>query len=360
MISIIGAGPAGNYLAYLLAKAGKKVHVFEEHPEIGKPVQCTGIVTAAIRDIIDIPDDCVINTVKKARIYAPNNTYVETRFSRENLILDRNVFDNFLADKAIQAGATYLLNNSYVCHDKTSITVRYKKEKDVTIPTDIIIGADGPNSKVGRMAGLVLKRKYWTGVQVRARFTNKNIVDFYPFIGTFAWVVPESRTIARIGILGKENIKKEFDRFLTRLQIQKKDIIEKQGGIIPQYDKHIKTSKGNVYLVGDAAGFVKGTTAGGIIQALLGAEALSNSLINNLSYHKEWKKRIGKDLYVHLLARKILDNFSKKDYDLLVKLCNQKKVRTILETRDRDYLSQMIVRLVLSEPRLLYFIKNLI
>ncbi len=39
MISVIGAGPAGSYTAYLLAKAGEKVRIFEEHKEIGKPVR---------------------------------------------------------------------------------------------------------------------------------------------------------------------------------------------------------------------------------------------------------------------------------------------------------------------------------
>jgi len=45
-ISIIGAGPAGNYLAYLLAKNSFDVCVFEEHKTVGLPVQCTGITTS--------------------------------------------------------------------------------------------------------------------------------------------------------------------------------------------------------------------------------------------------------------------------------------------------------------------------
>lgn len=37
MTSIIGAGPIGSYLAYLLAKNNQEVRIFEEHKEIGKP-----------------------------------------------------------------------------------------------------------------------------------------------------------------------------------------------------------------------------------------------------------------------------------------------------------------------------------
>ncbi|MEM4264021.1 MAG: NAD(P)-binding protein, partial [Candidatus Woesearchaeota archaeon] len=43
MISIIGAGPVGSFAAYLLAKAGFEVSIFEEHEKIGLPVQCTGL-----------------------------------------------------------------------------------------------------------------------------------------------------------------------------------------------------------------------------------------------------------------------------------------------------------------------------
>ena len=43
MISIIGGGPSGNYAAYLLAKAGQEVEVFEEHRKTG---QCAWHVLA--------------------------------------------------------------------------------------------------------------------------------------------------------------------------------------------------------------------------------------------------------------------------------------------------------------------------
>ena len=54
MINIIGAGPAGLHTAYLLAKAGKEVNVFEEHKEIGLPVQCTGITTSHLKKFTEI------------------------------------------------------------------------------------------------------------------------------------------------------------------------------------------------------------------------------------------------------------------------------------------------------------------
>ena len=46
-IAIIGAGPIGCYAGYLLAKVGNKVQIFENHSQVGLPIQC---VLSAIED----------------------------------------------------------------------------------------------------------------------------------------------------------------------------------------------------------------------------------------------------------------------------------------------------------------------
>ena len=62
MISIIGAGPVGCYLAYLLSKQGKQVQIFEEDSKIGRPIQCTGIVTSSINKIIKVKKEFGMDT----------------------------------------------------------------------------------------------------------------------------------------------------------------------------------------------------------------------------------------------------------------------------------------------------------
>ena len=52
MIGIIGTGPAGSYVASLLAKGGMKVKNYEEDEKIGRPIQCTGIVTKDIKKYV--------------------------------------------------------------------------------------------------------------------------------------------------------------------------------------------------------------------------------------------------------------------------------------------------------------------
>ena len=76
MIAVIGAGPAGCYSAYKLASAGEKVQVYEEHSSIGKPVQCTGLLTSEIYNIFKVDSHCVFNKISKARLYAPSGKFL--------------------------------------------------------------------------------------------------------------------------------------------------------------------------------------------------------------------------------------------------------------------------------------------
>jgi geranylgeranyl reductase family protein len=385
MISIIGAGPSGCYAAYLLAKAGNKVRVFEEHNEIGKPIQCTGIVTSSIKDIIEIKKDVIINKIKTVRIYAPDNNYIELNLKNKNLILDRAKFDRYLAEKAEDSGAEIYLNYRLVKINNKFILIKdiknkqFKKfyldlnnnEKNKNVDCNAkdynsygklsyLIGADGPLSIVSKYLNPKLKKQFWVGAQARIILENENIVEFYPYLGTFAWIVPENSYIVRIGVLSKRNPKPYFNKFLKLRNINKHRIIEKQGGLIPLYDKRIKIQKKNIFLIGDAATQVKATSAGGIIHGLLAAKCLYNCIVKNREYKKEVRKRINRDLWLHLKMRNTLDRFSLKDYNYLVSLFNKEKNKKILENYDRDYPSKFILKLAINEPRLLYFSKNLI
>jgi len=355
-ISIIGAGPAGNYLAYLLAKNSFDVCVFEEHKTVGLPVQCTGITTSYLGKLVELKKDFVVNKVNKARIFSPDNNFIDVKLNN-NIILDRAKFDQYLMEKAKKAGAKFFLNHRFLDYKNNIIKVQNIKPNMIkdTI-TDYLIGADGPLSDVAKAVRLKGKRDFLIGIQARVRLNNQNIVEFYPFIEKYAWIVPESKDIVRIGLATRKNPKKALNNFL-RKRLKKYDIIDTQAGLIPIYNPKLRTQKGNVFLVGDAAAMVKATTGGGIIQGLIATRALADSIINKKNYNKEWKKAVGRDLLMHLKMRNIMNKFSAKDWDYLIKLFNKEKLKKILASCDRDFPSRFLVKLALTEPRLLYFLK---
>ena len=358
MINIIGAGPAGNYSAYLLAKAGKEVKVFEEHNSIGEPVQCTGITTGLLKNVVNLKKNIVLNEIKQARIYSPDKKFVEINFKEKNLIIDRKEFDIQLSEMALKEGAKYFLNRKFVGLSGNSIDIKDKKNgKRDKIEYDHLIGADGPLSAVAKSCGLFKKRKFWQGIQARVKMKNDNVVEFYPYFGTYAWVVPENKEIVRIGLVGEDYANVLFKNFLFKFKkIEEKDVIEYQGGLIPIYNPFVKTKKDTIYIVGDAAGQVKATTGGGVIQGLMCSKALCDSIVNHKNYGVEWRKLVGKELYIHLKARKIMDKFKDKDWNKLIKIINSGG-KEILESEERDNISKLMFKLILKNPGLVYFMK---
>jgi len=351
MITIIGAGPVGNYLAYQLAKQGKEVRVIEEHKEVGKPVQCTGIVTSEFAKIIKLDESFVVNKVSRAKIFSPNKNFIEVKLKNKNLILDRTKLDFFLHNLAKNEGVEYILGKRFNGNEGKKLKIG-----DEVLETDYLIGADGPMSTVARSNGLYDDRKFVVGSQVRVNGEfEKDLVEFYLGVGSFGWVVPESEKIARIGVVAYKNPQEHLQKLLDLTK--QDDIIDRQGGFIPLYNPKQVLQKDNILLVGDAATQVKGTTFGGLVPGLMASEVLAKDIDN---YGKNVKKKLNKDLYLNLMIRKVMDRFTEKDYNDLLKMFMKDRVKKVIEETDRDFPSKFLLKLLMKEPRLLKFSKKLL
>ncbi len=359
MVSIIGAGPAGAYCSKILSDKGFDVKLFEEHKEIGMPVQCTGIITKEIKKFFKRSelDSFVINKIKKIRIFSPDGNYVV--FPAEEYVVDRTRFDNFLSDSAEASGTRIYLSHKYVGHKHDNIFFSGGNK----LKYDKLIGADGPNSSVAKDFRMYGNRKFILGMQARIKYDSNPeefcvFFDNKKFPGFFGWQVPESDKVSRVGMAGSFGVKNNFDAFLKRFD--KAKVIEYQAGLIPIYNPHMRTQKDNSYLLGDAACQVKATTGGGILQGLTAARCLSKAISKEKDYQTLWKKDLGFELGLHLKIRKMLNSFYNKDYDRLIRLMSQKRIRKILSETSRDNVFALSSRLLLNEPRFAYFIKNFI
>ncbi len=352
MFSIIGAGPSGNYLAYLLSKNNHDVQVFEEHKEIGHPVQCTGIVTSELEEFIPLDKSFLVNKINHARIYSPQGNSVLITFKKPDLIVDRKKFDQYLAGLAQARGAVYHLGSKYESNGDKQVKIN-----GINIKTDKIIGADGPLSRVAKNNGLWCDRKFVTGHQFTLKVPcEKDLVEFWLGIGMFGWLVPENESTARVGVVAYNNPTSHIKKLLSQ-RAPKAKIISQESGLIPIYNPKQVLQSGNVSLVGDAATQVKATSFGGIVHGLKAAKLLAQDYNN---YPKLCKKYLNRDLYLSLLIRKTLDKFSPEDYNELINLFSTTKVKRILETKSRDYPTKFILDLILAQPKVLKFLPKLI
>lgn len=351
MVTIIGGGPIGCYTASLLAK-NHEVSLYEENEEVGIPIQCTGILSETIHELLPLKKEFVANKVRSARIFAPNKKNICIELKKPNVIVYRNKFDQHFRDRAINNGAEIFYSHRFIEKNKVK-DLKNKKQKKIKY--DTLIGADGPLSKVSKKYGLG-KRSYLQGVQALIKKKNDNAVDFYPYIGTYAWAVPQSEDVLRVGVAAPKNAMKIFKEFSKKYKGKN---LGWQGGLIPIHDPKIQAQKDNVFLVGDAAAQIKNTTGGGLIPGLMCAEELSKAISENKDYDKLWRKRVGRKLWTHYFARKVMNRFEEKDWNEMVNMFTSKRMRTVLSTESRDEPVKVITKALLRNPKLLLFLRKL-
>lgn len=358
-ISIIGAGPAGSYAALLLVKQGHEVHVFEDHDEIGVPVQCTGIVTHGLWNLIPKNDSIIRTELNQVKIHAPNGN--TTSFKLHEFVLDRAGLDKYIAKLAQDAGAIYHLGYRFVGFEGASIRTRHKGKEAIFL-TDITIGADGPNSEVAKAANIWTPRKVWGGVQatIRGNYAPDTFEVFFgpEYEGFFGWAVPESSSVARVGIAAQRKAREMFLRITKQYPGM---LIGWQSGPIPIYDKKIpvQNKERTVFLVGDAAGLVKATTGGGIITGMVSSRILADSIQKKKNYSRALNP-LHRDLKLHWLMRRVLNTFTESDYNKLIKWMGRPQIQDLLMKNQRDFPSRFVAKLFFVEPRLLLFAKNFI
>lgn len=367
-IVIVGAGPIGSYTAYLLAKQGHNVHVYEEHDQIGKPIQCTGLLTHDFDKFFPWvnKEKFLVNVFQSVKVKTKNQSIT---VPQKEYLVSREKFDNYFADLAKSKGVKFHLNHSFLKKEQQNLVIKDKtNNQEILIKPDITIAADGPLSKTTKAHKIFHKnRTNYFGIQ--ATVTGKfNPNSFEVYFGEdyckdfFVWVVPENKNTARVGLCSKQNSKAIFDKFIQ--QHKEWEIKDLQAGVIPIYLHSQIIQKDNFFIVGDAAGQVKATTLGGLIPGLRAAESLANSIepkrpVKCTTYHKGTRK-LRLELLLHQKIRSTLDKFSNKDWDLLLKLINQKKTQKILQKYSRDNPFPLITWMLIKEPRFFLFAKHLL
>jgi len=352
-IIIVGASLAGNYLAYLLSEADLKIAIIEEHKEIGLPLQCAGIVSQKLANLIELPNDLILNRVKIAKIVSPSGRYIkligdENPYIINRIGLDRYFFDKIKDKKKIQ----YFLgekfkNFKYLKEDHNKmILVQTSRKK---LKAKLLIGCDGPLSLIGMNLNEKNKVLYARQIRIKASFDQNEAAMYFDrrWKELFGWIVPEGDNIYRIGLATSQNTATYFKTFLKKLKININNKIDQQGGIIP-YGYMNKIAFNNILLLGDSAGQVKATTGGGIIMLLTAAHYASDCIIKCFNHNKYTKKmikkyyekpclaKIGKELKIHYIIRLFLAKLSEIDFERFMLIAKFSKIQNIISFYDHS------------------------
>ena len=326
-VIVVGAGPAGNNAALLLASSGFSVTVIDSRVNIGDKL-CTGLVGEECFRRYPIDPLMVHREVNSACVISPSSELV--RFETPMLVakvVDRVAYVASFAEKATANGAEYQLGNRVVRLEQSKDRIRvFTDGQNGTsqLESRALVLASGFGSQLNRQLGLGEPADYVVGIQATVRTEGIEEVEVHlgrdVAPGFFAWLVPTKPGYALAGLMVRKNAPEMFSRFMAARK--------SEGKVREEVEKPIcwgiplrplkKTFTDRVLVVGDAAGQVKPTTGGGIFYSLLASEiafgALKQSLdgdqlsANRLgAYQKEWKNLLSTELEVGYSARRVFE-----------------------------------------------------
>src|SRR3989344_5143802 len=342
-VIIVGGGMSGLLAANQLAD-DFEVEVYEQKLHYHKT--CSGILSHAKDSLIRISSKYIQNEIDTVRIHSPDNNFVEFKFRQPDAILKRDEFLDGLANSAEKKGAIVNMGRRF---DIANADAKH------------IVGADGASSNVARHFSMFGQRTFFMGQKAIVQYANDNIVEVWPFSGGFGWIVPHNRHEAEIGTMSYQKDIGVFDRFCSARNIIAK---EKEAQLIPLHNPDVRTfkdtGKQKIYLIGDAATAVKATTGGSIVQSLVMAKSLKESMLFKKDFDRLWKSKIGRELWLHLKLRRILDSFSDKDMNSLVREVNEAGIKELLEKESRDYPSRFLFKILMRKPSLLKYVPKML
>lgn len=380
-VAITGGGPIGCFIAEQLAVKGRNISILEEHPSIGEPMHCAGLVTPRVIDIAQSSKEGVIqNRIFGAIIHSPDGSELTIGGNKiHGIVINRRSFDEHLAKKATKAGATLSLNHKVISikkHQQYIELTCHHNTQPHKLRCKLLIGADGSHSQIRNLLAFPKPTETLQGIgaDISDALLHPHFVHIFVgqtiAPGFFAWVIPTNShgTTARIGLCigrhSRQSLQHYFTSLLQQPLLQQATIMKRYGGTIP-LGVLKKTTADRIMLVGDAAAQVKPTSGGGLYTGLVCANhcisVAENAFQTNhfdepylRSYHKRWTEEIGRELSLGMRFRTLFTRLTDDQINKYLKKFNTKKAINIINTYgDIDYPSQLVFPLVKTIPSLI-------
>lgn len=291
-VVVVGAGVAGLYTSRRLAEAGWHVCVVDKRAGIGVPVRC-GEATgnrAELSRFVPVSDDWIAADLSGLAVHVGDSAVMARDIADTGVVLHRDRFEQQLAEAAVKHGVEIRLRSRAVTLEMSdSHRTGVVLADGSTVRGRVVVGADGPESGIGRLAGItgpLLLRESYSAAQYRVRSDAFCDARLHFFVGGdvvnygYVWVFPKAEGELSVGAglyggTGESGVtaKAYLDRFLERRlpKARRRLLIS---GCAPVTVCPKKLHAGAVVVVGDAARQVNPLTAGGIMNALEASELL--------------------------------------------------------------------------------------
>jgi len=375
--AVVGAGPAGILVATAISEKGYAARVYEEHPVIGEPNHCAGLlsVTGLAELGVEPSDEFVQNRVFGGRVYAPDGGFIEIRDRKPRAyVVDRARFDRHLAREAVDAGVEFKLSarvEGLRFIEGTCMGVRVGG--DVHEPW-VVVDAEGAGGRLLSRSGIETGQKgiltgYNTeigGVDVDPELVEVWLGDEVAE-GFYAWVVPidESTVRCGLGTDGLDGIERLKGFVGRRFGVELRRVTS---GIVCAGPPVERAAYSGLLLAGDVAGQVKATTGGGVVVGGLCAKLAGETAADALGcgdtcwgrlseYERRWRDLYAGELKTMYKARRLMNRLSDERLNRLVSDLRETGLESVLEdlvSRGDMDMQAGVIREATRNPRLLF------
>lgn len=329
-VIIAGAGPAGSSCARECAREGLKTLLLDKDP-FPRSKPCGGAVSLRALSLLDftLPEHIIEKECYGARVHYGGRTIEVQKGYRIAVLVSRERFDAFLADKAVESEARFLPGEKVVAVHEADDGVTIVSEK-ATYQSRFLIGADGIHSRVALAIKLPLGKPEMALALVSSVPADDAVMerrqdrtlDMHFGIAPqgYGWLFPH-RGYYSLGMMGLASTIKDPKKVLSDFaHALGMDLPVVQGHFIPLGGIKRRVASKRILLVGDAAGFADPFHGEGIAHAILSGKLAARVIIDSIRdkrgpasatarYRRECEQRIRKNLLVAFRMAKLLDRY---------------------------------------------------
>ena len=277
-VIVAGAGPAGSYAAYLLARGGTTVALLDKS-QFPREKPCGGALSRKALDLVEFD----LSPVVHGHALGAWVTYGERAVRRDTngiaaAMTVRAELDAFLVERAVRAGARF--------HAGVALLDVESRPDGVSVTTGqgelrarYLFAADGVGSTVrARVFGKhaveyapAVEALIYAPASVLARFAERVVLELAGMPRGYGWIFGK-RDHLNVGVFsihGASGLRAQLAAFVARHpELARCERVRHFGAPIPVRNTLGAFERGRVWLLGDAAGLAEAVLGEGIYFAL--------------------------------------------------------------------------------------------
>ena len=300
-IAVVGAGPAGAVFVKTIAEARPELNILlidGQSPDSAKP--CGGLLAPDAQKLLAKFDLVLPKSIlEDPQIFAVQTIDIDQKlvryYQRYYLNMDRYAFDRWLLS-LIPAHVTVArgrCGNIKKEGNLYGMTVRCDG-KEMPVQARALVGADGGGSVVRRTFFKPMRVQY---VAIQQWFENRGQrLPYYSCIfdaktsDSCSWTIHKGNYVLFGGAFRKQECRGAFDKQKSRLEAflgnSFGEAVKTEACLVssPRSVKDFCTGKENVFLLGEAAGFISASSFEGLSSAMFSGKMLADAFTAGKSY----------------------------------------------------------------------------